>query len=513
MPVSRRLMKPGTWSLKLREDAPYSVFSQINQFDHIVMLPTRLEPIGGYSDAALLGAAFYSGVITKKPSATDLSGHGLEWWLGTPKGYGPGTAGSQGLLTTAATQSAATLSTWMSALCPPALSVGAVTNGALPTLSDSFQFVTRREALDAVCRQIGAEYRVNANGSIDAAAPSTLFGSTATVVVTNKEEGRDGPYQGLEGSLIVTASDVDEYITKAIVVTRGEGSAATATTTTGSTAYRDFAGNTTHVERYIDAPTALAANAGLIGTAAINKFNAVRRDLRLSSRTYNVSRFAEPGDYIFVYDPVQGLYDTGNQIIYRGEVIVPLLLRVYGLTFPVERGMGVYVRRSTGVGSATWLDVSDWVVWEDGEVQWEVGAPRRPLIGTNPARSEGTVAYLGVNPDVAARTASAEPWITMGLGGTGWSNYGFSWIGAGYRKVGDRVEIRGLIAGGSSGNVIATMPAGYRPPGDLIFTTMCDVGGGNIVARLDILGSGNLVPYFAAGTAAYLSINISYSTV
>lgn len=512
MPITRRLMKPGTWSLKLRPDAPHSVFSRINQYDQIVVLPTRLDPVAGFSDASLRGAAHYAGVITRKPTATDLSGHGLEWYFGTPKGYGPGTASTQGLLTTAVTQATATLSTWVTALCPPALTVGTVTNGSLPTLSDSFAKVTRREALDAVCRQIGAEYRVNPNGTVDAGAPATLFGSTATVVVTNKEEGRDGPFQGLEGSLIVTASDVDDYITRAIVITQGEGAAATATTVSGTASFRDYAGNVMHVERYIDAPTALAANAGLIGTAAVNKLNAVRRDLRLSSRTYNVSRFAEPGDYIFVYDPVQGLHDPANQIIYRGEVITPMLLRVFGLTSPIENGMGVYVRQPTGVGTANWIDVTDWVVWETSDVQWEVGAPRRPLSGTSAAQNEGTVAYLGVNPAVASRTALPGSWITLGLTAP-WTDYLGGWEGAGYRKVGDIVELRGLIDGGADGSTIAVLPVGHRPTAQRMFSTIVSTGGvWGQAARLDVLPGGVVRAYWGGTTADFLSIECSFST-
>lgn len=413
MPVTRRLMKPGSWSLRLRDNTPRSLYSQIDRGDLMVLLPNRLQPVEGFTDASLRAAALAAGTITAVPSSTDLRGHGLEWWMGTPKGYGPGTAGTQGLLTTPVAFTAGTLSQWVTALCPPGLTVGTVTNGALPTLSNSYQFVTRREALDDVCRKIGAEYRVNPDGTVDAAAPSTLFGSTATVVVTRKEEGRDGPYRGLQGSVISTSRDIEEFVSKAIVVTRGTGQAATATTSTGSTLFRDPQGNLCHVERYIDAPSELAANAGLIGNAALNRFNTERRDLRLSSKTYNVSRFAEPGDYVFAYDAADGLVDAANQVIYRGEVITPLMLRVFGLTFPIEAGSGVYVRKATGVGTYRWVDLSDHVVWETGEVSWEVGAPRRPLAGTAAGPvAEGTVAYLGVNPAISTR---ATPLRTPGV--------------------------------------------------------------------------------------------------
>jgi hypothetical protein len=485
MPVTRRLMKPGTFSLKLQPNTPYKIHSAVSRFDVLVITPTRLMPIEGFSNANILSSAIYAGVITRTPSPTDISGHGLEWYLGSPKGYGAGTAGTQGLLTTPVSQTAATLSTWVAALCPPALTVGTVTNGALPTLTDAYQFVTRREALDAVVRQVGAEYRINPTGTIDAAAPDTLFGATPDVVITRKPEGRDGGYWGLEGSTIAKSTDTDEYISRAIVVTRGEGSAATATTVAGTTAFRDFAGNSMHVERYIDAPTGLAANATLIGNAAIAKFNGERRDLRLSSRTYVIDRFATPGDNIFVFDPVAGLVDQANQIVFRGEVMSPLKLRVFGLTYPIEGTMGVYVRRATGPGSYTYTDLSDWVIPEDGEVQWEVGAPRRPVLGTDAARNEGTVATLGVNPDVAARatvirTPGARARRSGGINLVHNTNTAVLWDTEDYDT--------DAFHDSTTNTSRLTIPAGRAGTYVVGYTVNCLAGGGVIAAWVSVNG-------------------------
>lgn len=102
-------------------------------------------------------------------------------------------------------------------------------------------------------------------------------------------------------------------------------------------------------------------------------------------------------------------------------------------------------------------------------------------------------------------------WTTLGLASP-WVDYGFPWMGAGYRKVGDDVQLRGLVRGGTSGTTIATLPAGYRPVRNVIFTASADIGGGNIFARLDVLSTGVVVAYFPAGTAAYLSIQLSFST-
>ena len=412
MTVTQRLMSPGTFSLKLRDDTPFSIISAIDRGDHVVVLPTRLDPIGGFSDASLLAAATdggYTGVLTNQTSPTDLAGHGLEWWMGTPKGYGVGTSGTQGLLTTAVSQTAATLSTWVTALCPPSLTVGTVTNTGLSTLSNAYQGLTRREALASVCMLLGAEYRINADGTIDAADPDLLFTSTPTVVVTRRPGSAEPHITGINGSTIVTAVDVDDYFSKAVVVTKGTGAAATATTVSGSAFGLDLLGNTVYVERYIDAPDVSASLATLLGNAALAKFNTERRELTLRSSTYNITRDVRPGDTVWVYDQIAGLTDAANQVVYRGDLLTPLALRVMGLTWPVERGMGVYARRTTGAGTATWTDLSDYVVWETGEVTWEVGAPRRKLVGSKAEFREVSTATLGVNPDIAQRLAGGTP--------------------------------------------------------------------------------------------------------
>ena len=105
------------------------------------------------------------------------------------------------------------------------------------------------------------------------------------------------------------------------------------------------------------------------------------------------------------------------------------------------------------------------------------------------------------------------PWIAMNLTGTGWSNYGFGWAPAAYRRVGDIVQIRGLIGSGNVGNVIAVMPVGYRPLFNQIMSGQVDYGAGYQSARIDISTLGVLVPYWNGGAAGYLSINVDYSVV
>ena len=394
MAVVERLMKPGSFSVRLREDYPWSVAAAVDVFDHIVITPTRLDPIAGSSDADILAAAIYTGVVTSKPSPRIFEGAGLAWWLGTDEGLGD-------LLDTAATQSAATLSTWVTALRPSSLSAGTVSNTGLGTLSATYQWMTRREALDGVCRALGAEWRVNPAFTLDAAKSPDLFVSTPTVVITRKEEGQDGSYRGLDGTLIVTAKDVRQYTTKAIAVAQGQGATVATGTSSGSTSYKDGLNNTVVLERLVNAPSDSSANASTIAAQQVGQWNQVRRELSLNSRTYNVTRHAKPGDYVYVFDQLAELTDPANQITFRGELISPIKLRVYALTWPIERGMGVYARRSGA--TPTYTDLTDYVEWEDGsDVQWDVGAAPRSSNDTD-AASAGATAYLGANPAVAAR--------------------------------------------------------------------------------------------------------------
>lgn len=80
------------------------------------------------------------------------------------------------------------------------------------------------------------------------------------------------------------------------------------------------------------------------------------------------------------------------------------------------------------------------------------------------------------------RISGGDPaWRAFGAAGqpafvNGWSNYGDAGFGAsGFRKTADGlVVMRGLIAGGTTAVTAFTLPVGYRPNLNLIFSTMAD---------------------------------------
>ena len=122
-------------------------------------------------------------------------------------------------------------------------------------------------------------------------------------------------------------------------------------------------------------------------------------------------------------------------------------------------------------------------------------------------------------------------WTALPTYGAQWSNYGGGWSTGAYRKVGDEVQIRGLLQRGSAAPsaTICTMPVGFRPVENYLFPCMGYVFGANQALRITVTAGGSLdldtinnvyytlSPYYAPiGTNAITYVDIStirYSTV
>jgi len=395
MSVTERLQKPGQFAVKLKANAPSSALAAVALFDHIVITPTRLLPIGGYSDANILAQAIYTGVVTGEPDVDQIVGQGLGFWLGTDDGLGD-------ILDTRVSNTAGTLSTWVTSLKPSSLSAGTVTNTGT-TLTYQYQYVTRREALDHACRAMGAEWRIDSDFTLDAAAPATLHTNYTTpkAVITRKPEGSEGTTTGIMATDIVRATDIDGYTTKVYVIGKtGDEAPFAVGTATGANVYKDGLNNNVVMERLVNAPTEPSANVTAYAASVLALYSASRQAIRLSSDTYAASLRVKPGERVYVYDQRAGLVDTANQITWRGELITPVLLRCLALTWPIARGMGVYARRSGA--TPTYTDLSDWVEFEDSATVWQVGTSDADA---NQDPTQLASAYLGVNADIAARSS------------------------------------------------------------------------------------------------------------
>ena len=82
-------------------------------------------------------------------------------------------------------------------------------------------------------------------------------------------------------------------------------------------------------------------------------------------------------------------------------------------------------------------------------------------------------AALDIVGNVKISGTIAQPGWTAVTYTNGWSDYGLQWAPVAYFKDKNNiVHLRGLAAGGTCGNGIFTLPAGYRPAYQLLFTTM-----------------------------------------
>lgn len=119
-------------------------------------------------------------------------------------------------------------------------------------------------------------------------------------------------------------------------------------------------------------------------------------------------RLLRPGDAVYLYDIESGLYDTANEIVYRGETISPVLVRVQSMTWPVSSQFGVYIR--SNAATPTILDISSYVEPETGGAFIDVGIRSASNFSTG-SRS---------NPQLEARLGDRAPlgWMAQQFGGT-----------------------------------------------------------------------------------------------
>ncbi len=78
-----------------------------------------------------------------------------------------------------------------------------------------------------------------------------------------------------------------------------------------------------------------------------------------------------------------------------------------------------------------------------------------------------------------------------------------------YRKIGNIVNIQGLINANSASNAstIFTLPVGYRPKKRLIFTVE---NGNQVTSRIDIFSNGEVEAHSLANSGTWLNLNMTF---
>jgi hypothetical protein len=95
------------------------------------------------------------------------------------------------------------------------------------------------------------------------------------------------------------------------------------------------------------------------------------------------------------------------------------------------------------------------------------------------------------------------PWVAPALL-NGWVNAGGVIQVAQYRKIGDRVFVRGEVKNGSNNTPVFQFPVGFRPPASLYFPAL--VAGGVAGGFLTLTADGNLT--ITTPTTAQVGLDI-----
>jgi hypothetical protein len=375
----------GSWAINLKAGTPLDVLGRLAYLGHIAISVGRPDP--RVSGDSLLKSARYVGPLRKITFSDDgfaLSGVGMPVWMGDENDKGP-------IITdTLFFQGTDFVSTVNQLLAQaPSVKAGNITNAAVG-YTGFHQFVTVRKALDFVCSTVTTditdpvEWRVNGDGSVDAGKASTLYQYDPITVIARREPGTDMAIRSLPGKAAVD-EDIEDYATEVILLGQGEGlgvSSAQAKLDNGQIPYKDIFGNTVRIARTVSQSSTDAANSLVQAQIALNQSANPRDAVTLSTSQFDIEGDLRVGDGVWVYDPAAGLVDSSpqaNEMIFRGERINPVKLRVSELTWPVEAGMSVAFRTPDG----QWLDLTDYVAFETGDTTVTVGGYDRSL--TNPS--------------------------------------------------------------------------------------------------------------------------------
>lgn len=371
--VYQRLMSDGQWELTLSPDTPRAVLDRLLPFNvHVVVTPSEIDV--GSSDAVFLAAARYVGPVRRLgTNRLNPGGPGNSMWLSDPDGKGE-------IIESATSSVAGTLSGWVTALLPTSINSGTVTSPG-GTWSNVYQWVSRRDALNSVCRAFGVEWRVNNDFTIDVGTAAALYrnvaaGDTPAVTVARGFGGRDPQVVGIRSD-IETEIDWYDYVSNVIVLGQEVGDAA------GLADFRKPHGPLLDWQRVVVDPSAPAGAASGVALAVYDSLPheaAGHREVRVSTDVFDPAGDVTLGDDVYVWDPENGLRDTDNQIMFQGQLMFPAVMRCVGMKWPVRRGMGVYLRITNTVPlDPTYLNITPYVEFDGGSAELELSTASRSV--------------------------------------------------------------------------------------------------------------------------------------
>lgn len=413
MSVTEKLMGDGRFDIRINVNStPTSVLNKLTAWSHIVLTPQPVSP-DEYNDNTILANARYTGVILRKETDGDtmtVVGRGLGTWLGDKDNRGrmintPTRSFNNVSINTALDSN----TTPYGILRDDSGATGGVIKGTITETGTNFTgrfiYTNAKSALEQICVQTGAEYRINPDGEIDVGSQSDLFTTTPTTVVVRNQGGDDPNITGVQISQLKSEFNAEDYVSEVRLLGEDAGFSVTeGVATQSSIPYKDLFGNTMKRTALISEANIPDNQKDVRATASLDEFNRTKQTIRLITEIYDVNGEYNTGDSIFVYDPDIDFVDETNSVEYRGQIINPVSIRVLGITFPVSAGMGIYHRDKDG----NYESLGGFVQYDTGEATIEVGESPKSLIDDlkfSGVRIQDKYADLGSIPDTPTGVA------------------------------------------------------------------------------------------------------------
>ena len=368
-------MACGSWELNLDLASPRSIVENIPTWSTVCVTPGRCD---GLSRAEVLAQATFSGILrTRTDDLCTLRGPSIAAWLGDEDGKGPlytrtdvdGTTSAQDMIDTLfgptiAYTNGLTLGTYSSLSASPVWADYINQNGTTSTESP-------RAFMDRICRFLNWQYRVNADGTVDFSDDGSIFVSDPSVVVLADHFGEpisDVIRLVVAGKIRATSSN-DDFANMVLV---HDATYAGFGTFLGTDPKGFDPSSEAYIAKHV-VGTDLGSTAGAENQASYELLTnyATKNLIDLSIRLDDPRQRICPGDSIYVYDPLQGLYTTATQLDIMGQCVFPITVDVSEMTWPIAEGMGVYV--ILNATSTVW-DLSEYVLWGSGDCNLKVGA-------------------------------------------------------------------------------------------------------------------------------------------
>ena len=208
-------------------------------------------------------------------------------------------------------------------------------------------------------------------------------------IIVRDVSGEDPSISGLTPEQITAQFDAEDYVSGVELLTQTEGSSQQADHAEAfdeNTPFRDLFGAKLERIQFVGESNIPAIQRQERAQAYLNEFKKIKKTLSLSLEAYEIQGDFNVGDMIYVYDPEIRFEDTEAkriedgrnslfEVAYRGQIINPEKIRITGITYPVKDGYGVYLRKvaSTAPYRVEYIDLTDYVQWETGNTQLDIG--------------------------------------------------------------------------------------------------------------------------------------------